>query len=374
MTLAIEEGQKVAYVRCLVDERELSIESKNSSTYAIVNWAKSWYNLRQDIADAMVGNHAPGVMEGGGIAAREHGIEVCRGMAGKRLTRQEMMEAIKAGVLRTRGDVTAIVLFGSFARGGEYRDIDLLLVVESLNKAPLERKDEIQAIRQGIGLALPIEVLLFSKEECADGFRAHLPLFLDIAFEGLLLHDDGFMSQLMEETRRYVETQGILRTETGGWRFPDYRQATVLSTLKNHDWAQMWLSDAAQDLAAATSLFEDGIFDKCVTHCQKVTEKAVKSVLACFGILEKTHYVSGTLKKELEGQNVPDWADKLKELTANAHDLEPDATLSRYPGMYEGKVWLPHREYDEVKAQEALEKARRALDIATAFTQWWFAR
>ncbi len=296
-------------------------------------------------------------------------------MAGKTLTRQEIIEAIKAGMLGTGGDVTAIVLFGSFARGGEYRDIDLLVVVESLDKAPLDRKDEVQAIREGIDLALPVEVLLFSKKECADGFHAHLPLFLDIAFEGLLLYDDGFVGQLMEETQRYVETQGIRRTETGGWRFPvAYRQATVLSTLKNHDWAQMWLSDAGQALAAATSLLEDGIFDKCVTHCHQVAEKAVKSVLACFGILEKTHYVSGTLRKEMEGQNVPDWADRLKELTAHARDLEPDATLSRYPGMYEGKVWLPHREYDKVKAQEALEKARRAMDIATAFTQWWFAR
>lgn len=150
-------------------------------------------------------------------------------MTGKRLNREEVIEAIKAGVLCTGDDVTAIVLFGSFARGGEYRDIDLLVVLESLDKAPLDRKDEVQAIRQRIGLILPVEVLLFSKEECADGFRAHLPLFLDIAFEGLLLHDDGFVGQLMEETRRYVETQGIRRTETGGWRFAVvYREATVL--------------------------------------------------------------------------------------------------------------------------------------------------
>ncbi len=291
------------------------------------------------------------------------------------MTRQEVMEAIKAGVLRTGGDVVAIVLFGSFARGGEYRDIDLLVVVDNLDKAPLDRKDEIQAIRRGIDLTLPIEVLLCSKNECADGFRAHLPLFLDIAFEGLLLHDDGSIGQLMEETRRYVETQGIRRTETGGWRFPvKHRQTTVLSTLKNHEWAQMWLSDAGQDLAAATSLFENGIFDKCVTHCQQVTEKAVKSVLACFGLLEKTHYVSGTLKKELRSQNVSEWANRLGELAAYAHDLEPDATLSRYPGMYAGRMWLPHREYDEAKAREALEKARRAWDIATTFTQWWFAQ
>ena len=113
-------------------------------------------------------------------------------MAGKRLTGQEVIEAIKVGVLRTGGDVAAIVLFGSFARGGEYKDIDLLVVVESLDKAPLDRKDEVQAIRQGISLALPIEVLLFSKEECTDGFCAHLPLFLDIAFEGHVVHDDGF--------------------------------------------------------------------------------------------------------------------------------------------------------------------------------------
>ena len=30
VTLAIEEGQKIAYVKCLIDERELSIESTSS--------------------------------------------------------------------------------------------------------------------------------------------------------------------------------------------------------------------------------------------------------------------------------------------------------------------------------------------------------
>jgi predicted nucleotidyltransferase len=40
-------------------------------------------------------------------------------MAGKSLTREEVIEAIKAGVLCTGDDVTAIILFGSFARGGQ---------------------------------------------------------------------------------------------------------------------------------------------------------------------------------------------------------------------------------------------------------------
>ena len=55
------------------------------------------------------------------------------GMSREGLTKQEVIEALKEGLLRTCDDVVAIVLFGSFARGGEYRDVDLLVVVESLD-------------------------------------------------------------------------------------------------------------------------------------------------------------------------------------------------------------------------------------------------
>ncbi|MEA3459693.1 MAG: HEPN domain-containing protein [Chloroflexota bacterium] len=294
-------------------------------------------------------------------------------MARNKQTREEIIERIKAGVERSRSDVAAIVIFGSFAKGDDYRDIDLLAAVETIDKPPLDRKEEIQAIRRAVGLPLPLDVLLFSKEECRDGFQAHLPLFLDIAFDGHVVYDEGFFHSLMETTKRYVEERGIERTETGGWRFPvAHRRSTTLCALENKDWAHIWLNDAQQDMAAASNLFEAGILDKCVTHCQQTTEKAIKAVLACFGRLEKSHYVSDILESEVKAQSLGEWEDRLADLAAWARDLEPDATLSRYPGMFRGRLWIPYDQYDEVRAEEALRKAGQALDTSEAFVDWWF--
>lgn len=150
-------------------------------------------------------------------------------MARNKQTREEIIERIKVGIGRSRKDVAAIIIFGSFAKGNDYRDIDLLVAVEAIGEPPLVRKGEIQAIRRAVGFSLPLDMLLFSKEECRDGFQAHLPLFLDIAFDGYVVHDEGFFRSLMEAARRYVKERGVKRTETGGWRFPvAYRRSTIL--------------------------------------------------------------------------------------------------------------------------------------------------
>ena len=148
---------------------------------------------------------------------------------GIRQTREEIIERISAGVRQSRSDIAAIVIFGSFAKDGDYHDIDLLVAVEAIDAPALDRKDEIQAIRRAVGLPLPLDVLLLSKEECRDNLQAHVPLFLDIAFDGYVVHDDGLFQPLVKATKRYVEERGIKRTETGGWRFPvARRRSTVL--------------------------------------------------------------------------------------------------------------------------------------------------
>jgi len=150
-------------------------------------------------------------------------------MARIKQTREEIIERIKAGVRQSRSDIAAIVIFGSFGKDDDYHDIDLLVAVEAIDKPPLDRKEEIQAIRRAVGLPLPLDVLLLSREECCDGFQAHVPLFLNIAFDGYVVYDKGFFHPLMKAAKRYVKERGIERTETGGWRFPvASRRSTIL--------------------------------------------------------------------------------------------------------------------------------------------------
>ncbi|MFQ6016333.1 MAG: HEPN domain-containing protein [Anaerolineae bacterium] len=288
--------------------------------------------------------------------------------------RWELLEEIGDLLLSLRSDVVSIVAFGSFVRDGDYDDIDLLVVLTDLSKPPLERKDEILEIKDRIKHLPPADVLLVSVEECVDNFEAHVPLFLDIAFDGRIIHDNDFVARLMRETREYVKSQGIVRTESGGWRFPvRFRQSTPLSQLKDEEWASIWLGEAEQDLLAARRLLEAGIYDKCVTHCQQVVEKVVKAILICFGRSERSHYVGRALEREIKRQKLGQWTKELKVIARDAENLEPDVSLSRYPKIFGDRIWVPHREYDTTRAKSALQKAQFALDRGKEFVAWWFS-
>lgn len=287
---------------------------------------------------------------------------------------EEICTIIRDTVLATRDDVVAIVLFGSLARGEPYRDVDILVVVDELDKGMLERTEDMLALGDALDLPVPAEILIYSQEECIQGFEAHLPLFLNIATDGQVLFDSGFMAPLVAAIRDDLRRRNIERTTTGGWRFPvRYRESVPFSPLESRDWAALWLDDAARDLAAAENLLQGRIFDKCVTHCQQTTEKAAKAVLACFGVLERTHYVARTLARECRAHTSGRWEERLLELAAQARSLEPDATLSRYPGLHRGEIWVPSKEYDQARAAHAAETARPALRTAQEFVQWWFA-
>jgi len=291
------------------------------------------------------------------------------------MERDEILRRIKEGILRNRTDVVSIVVFGSFARGERYHDLDVLVVVRELDVGRLERGPDMVALSTSLrDLPVPAEVLLYSRYECYENASAHMPLFLDIACDGLVLHDNDFIRPLLADLRHYIAERGVQRTETGGWRFPvAFRQSTALSRLENRDWANMWLEDAQRDLAAAGHLFEVYIYDKCVTHCQQTVEKAVKASLACLGRLERTHYVAGILESEIQRIVLDEWHHRLQSLVEWARALEPAATWSRYPGERDGRVWIPAREYDKGKAMAALESARQALAVTKEFSTWWFA-
>jgi len=178
---------------------------------------------------------------------------------------------------------------------------------------------------------------------------------------------------LLQQTRQDVAVRGIQRTETGGWRFPvRYRRRTALSPVDNAVWAEKWLADAERDLRAAETLFASHLYDRCATHCQQVTEKCVKAVLACFGRLEPSHHVASLLREEMAEQSTPGWESRLAQLANDAEQLEPAATWSRYPRLEGDRIVLPGGRYEEPQAKEALRLAQRSLTIAGDFVHWWF--
>lgn len=290
------------------------------------------------------------------------------------MDRKALLEQIRAGVLAACRDVVGILLFGSFARGEPAHDLDVLVVVRGSGKPERERWAEVIAIRRAIGpLGLDVDVLIYTEEEFRTGLSARFPLLLDVAFDGQIIHGDGWMQSLLQQARQDVAARGIQRTETGGWRFPvRYREPTLLSPVDNAAWAEKWLADAERDLAAAETLFASCLYDRSVTHCQQVTEKSVKAVLVCFGRLERSHYVASLLRKELKVQRVPGWKSRLTQLADDAEQLEPAATWSRYPRMEGDRIVLPAERYEEPEGEEALELARCSLAIARDFIHWWF--
>jgi HEPN domain-containing protein/predicted nucleotidyltransferase len=290
------------------------------------------------------------------------------------MDREELSEKIRAGVLVACKDVVGILLFGSFARGEAARDLDVLVVVRGPAQPEHQRWAEVIAIRQAIDLPeLDVDVLIYTEEEFRAGMTARFPLLLDVAFDGQIIHGDGELQSLLQRTRQDVVTRGIQRTRTGGWRFPvQYRERTPLSPMDNQAWAEKWLTDAGRDLLAADALFAGRLYDRCVTHCQQVAEKSVKAVLACFGRLERSHYVAALLQEEVETQAAPEWNDRLLQLANDARQLEPAATWSRYPRIEGERIVLPAERYEESEGAEALRLARRSFEIAQDFIRWWF--
>lgn len=281
------------------------------------------------------------------------------------------IEKIKSAALRKWGDeVVGIALYGSFVRGKEYHDIDILIVLEKIRGGRMERIKDIAEIKRA--LEFPADILLVSKEECAENFKSHNPLFLDIASEGKIVYDRNFLEKLITETRLEIRKNKI-KKEFSGWTFPIKERApTPLSEITNKDWANYWLEDSERDMKAAKYLLQEKLYERAVYHCQQSVEKALKAVLICFGVYEKTHYVASILRKEIKKRDLKEYAEKLNEVIAIAEELEPHVSLSRYPGISGGAVWLPSKEYTREIAENSLKSAKRVFKAGEGFVKWWF--
>ena len=286
--------------------------------------------------------------------------------------KETLIESLKLSPIK----IMAAAIYGSWARGAQTKnsDVDILIISNEVNPKRQRRGKEISLFKESLYIGQPVDVLLLTETECVSNFRNHNPLFLDIAWEGIILIDNNdFLKNLIEETLLYVNNKKIEKL-TDGWRFPVlYREPTYLSNVSNKDFAIVMLTDGERDFNIGISLIKENYFDKAIYHFQQAVEKAIKSVLISFGEFKKTHFVGGILIDVLKNIELEvEWKEKLYNIAKISNEIEPEVTWSRYPGIDSGTLWIPYEEYTMADALEIKEKAQRVMEIAKDFVVWWF--
>jgi len=272
--------------------------------------------------------------------------------------------------------IKASVLYGSFARGAftADSDIDILAVSDEVNPRKQRRGKDIAQIKECLSSGQPMDILLLTSSECLSNFRNHNPLFLDIAWEGVILLDENnFLKTLIDETRSYIAEKNIIKL-SDGWMFPvPEKTPAFLSKVSNKDFAVAMLNDGARDFTIGVNIMEDGFYDKAIYHFQQSVEKAVKAVLICFGIFRKTHFVGEILLKDLESRIIDiSWKENLTLIAKISSELEPEVTWSRYPGIDNDSLWIPSQEYTREDTRNIIENCDKVIKTAQRFLSWWF--
>ncbi len=273
--------------------------------------------------------------------------------------------------------IKASIFYGSFARGNftPDSDVDILFVSDEVNPKKHRRGKDIARIKECLSSGYPLDILLLTSNECLSNFKNHNPLFLDIAWEGVILLDENnFLKALIDETRSYISEKNIKKL-SDGWLFPvPERIPAFLSNVSNRDFALAMINDGARDFTIGVNIMEDGFYDKAVYHFQQSAEKATKAVLICFGIFKKTHIVGEILMKELESRKIDlSWKEKLMRIAKVSSEVEPEVTWSRYPGIDDDTLWIPYEEYTKEDARNIKDKCEEVIKIAKDFLAWWFS-
>lgn len=111
-------------------------------------------------------------------------------------------------------DLVAVVLFGSRARGEaeEGSDWDVLVIACNLPGRVVDRAVFLKRMLPG---SFRGEVSLLAKTP--EEFTAGLPeLYLDIAVDGVILHDtDGYMAKRLGFLRAVIRDRGLRREKNG---------------------------------------------------------------------------------------------------------------------------------------------------------------
>lgn len=292
------------------------------------------------------------------------------------MSKKDIYRRIKS-ISRSNPDVLGAIVFGSFAKGKKYNDIDLMIVGKSHLLRGLDWARSVTQLKQQINIPF-LDLQLIGFEQFRDNLRNHTPFYLDIAADGKVVFDRANISEELKKTRSFIRQKSIKRDERNlGWDFPvKYRAETFLSPVSNKDRALIWLKDAFRDQEMARLALKK-IPEKSISHSQQTAEKAVKAVLICFGAFKGVHQVGSILGGKIKeaGELPKIWQKKLSKLSRHSLDLEPELSKTRYPEAYydpKKKIWIPMEEYKSEDALRYYKKAQEALAIAQEFIKWWF--
>ena len=136
-----------------------------------------------------------------------------------------VLDPVIASLQKELGDnLVALVLFGSRARGDHRPDSDwdILLIARQLPDKPFQRHLYLKRTLPG-GWRGQVAILAKTPAE----FEAHLPaLFLDIALDGMILHDtDDYVASRLARLRLLIQEQGLYREGRGTdliWQWQEF--------------------------------------------------------------------------------------------------------------------------------------------------------
>lgn len=131
------------------------------------------------------------------------------------------------------------------------------------------------------------------------------------------------------------------------------------------DFARKYLREALKDLERALRAIREGDYPEAVFHAQQATEKAVKAMIEA-----KKEYVynhgprlAAMFIRVFENE----WKPEYNEIINILGWFVEYYTRSRYPFLLRGRVIAPDEFIDSKTAKEALEKAKKVVEIAERY-------
>lgn len=129
-----------------------------------------------------------------------------------------------------------------------------------------------------------------------------------------------------------------------------------------------YLRDALDDLGCGCDLLRTHHYSKALFHFQQSTEKAMKSCLAILRkLVVQEHRCTNLFKVHVLPALSEDLRKEFKEIMSILRELEWSYITTRYSVTTAGEIRL--KEYNEKDTQDALDTARKCLDLTYSFIE-----